>query len=203
MENAMKSVLFRKIPVVPAANKWSKLGPSMDVVIIGNLCHRMLERVFELLSLSEGSNEGKQTQLVAFKTDDHDAHIDPALVQDASFSAVAGTRYMQSLRFIANLLTTITLSIFAVVYEPVRFLTAYWLRRARETDEANHSMLDMLRRRTSALNSAAQYLSTLLFKAGESRRVMMIWRTTCSSFVGWCDGALATAALGSSMNHAA
>ena len=40
------SLLLRKLPTVPAANKWTKIGPCMDFVVAGILVFALIPRLF-------------------------------------------------------------------------------------------------------------------------------------------------------------
>jgi hypothetical protein len=63
-----------------------------------------------------------------------EADIDPQLQNDLFFSAVAGARYNAGCKFLLDLATRGAMVCLGIVLEPIRYLTAWWMRRAREID---------------------------------------------------------------------
>ena len=61
-----------------------------------------------------------------------DPTVDFDMTTDALFSAVPGTRYSASKEFLRNPNTRPNLASLAIVLEPIRTLTSWWMRRARE-----------------------------------------------------------------------
>ena len=53
-----KKILFRRIVPDIAANKWTKLGPVLDWLLMPQLCDRVLGAAFLRLGLGEGSQRG-------------------------------------------------------------------------------------------------------------------------------------------------
>ncbi len=75
-------VLFRAAPSTPAANKWSKLGPVLDWVLLNMLCHSILLNLMLSLQVRPAAKEGQ---------DDDD--VDESLRQELNFAALKGKRW--------------------------------------------------------------------------------------------------------------
>ena len=81
--------------------------------------------------------------------------------------------------------------IIAICIEPLRYLSAWWMRRARETDASctRVRILDMMHGPTSPLQAARQYCATLLFAQEGSGRLALLWRYGgFSNYDSWCRG---------------
>lgn len=78
-EAACLSVPFREIPVTPAANKWTKLGPCLDLMMVGLLTHRILAGCFSRLQKSSSEDRGDEA---------HDN--DQIYLHDIDWSALQG-----------------------------------------------------------------------------------------------------------------
>ena len=161
-------------PATPAINKWTKLSPVVDFLLLGLLCHSIFYRAFQSLRLP-------QTQDVV----DHSMDFD--MIKDVFFSAVAGNRYTASLRFLADAATIPALVTLGLVLEPIRVLSSWFMRRAREV-ELYHScrrpLMDILHAPTSVLTTCMQYLSSLLLEV--PRRLILLWRPSgCADYSAW------------------
>jgi hypothetical protein len=113
-----QAFLFRPVPGVPAANRWSKLGPCADIILVAMLCHNVFTYLFLTLSCATDAEVS--------------ADMDPALVSTLGWSAVQGIRIKTSSRMLIDPATKGRLIILSLVIEPLRMLSAYWMRRARE-----------------------------------------------------------------------
>ena len=82
-----------------------------------------------------------------------------------------------------------TLLFMAIAIEAHRFLSAWWMRRARESDKYPKRVpfLDMMFAPTSPLVAARQYSSTLLCSDGGQDRLQIVWiYQEYSSYAEWC-----------------
>jgi hypothetical protein len=161
MLEALKKGPFRAIPGVPAANKWTKLGPTVDMLVMGMLCHGIFTKAFLAMRLRHqgGAIEG----------------LDPQLMHDACWAEVQGRRYTDSCRFLLDACTRARLCMLSLVLEPIRLLTSWWMRRCREVDEHRVGLVDMVYAPRSPLTVAMQHVSTLLF--GQSSRIVLLQRS--------------------------
>jgi len=113
-------VLFRASPSTPAANKWSKLGPVLDWVLLNTLCHSLLLSL--MLSLQVA------TPAADVREDDDD--MDELLQQELNFAALKGKRWQACTSFFMNTDHVTTMVFLALTLEPLRGLTAWWMRTA-------------------------------------------------------------------------
>ena len=175
MVSALRRVVFRHIPSTPAANRWRKLGPVIDTLILGLLCHQAFLLVFLKLRVKAGAAQA-----------DMDIMRDMRLTLDLDLSAVTGTRYHAARKFLLDEATSWSLTVLGLALEPVRFLTAWWMRRARCEDVVERvASMDIQYPPTSPLICAAQYLASMLW--GACPRLQMLWRPAgCASLDDWC-----------------
>ncbi len=79
VKEALQSVVFRRSLSAPARNKWTKLGPVLDTLLLGTLCHGVFTSAFLTLSLPRSRRN----------THAADADLDPELQQDSKASPQA------------------------------------------------------------------------------------------------------------------
>lgn len=172
MRWALRDTIYRQIPATPAINKWTKLGPTCDILVFGLLVNRILAQTF----LSLGFRHSMPL----------DDSLDPQMVQGAMFSAVVGRRYAASKEFLLSPDVIATLVSLALALEPLRALSSWWMRRARQVEgfTCRRPPMDILHRPMSILTIALQYISSFL--AGGSKRLLLVWRHTCSdTYAEW------------------
>ena len=117
-----------------------------------------------------------------------DADLDPQLCHDATFSAVQGKRYTICAKWLQEASTPPSLTTLCIVLEPLRHLTAWFIRRAREHEDPGRvpPALDLLNHAYSPIVHAEQYLAGLL--DGQARRLVLLWRAAGdSSLDQWCQ----------------
>ena len=51
MMDSARQILFRTVPLTPAANKWTNLGPCCDSVLLPTLLHRLFYTAFVSLNV--------------------------------------------------------------------------------------------------------------------------------------------------------
>lgn len=175
MDCAVRAVLFSSVPLTPAANKWTKLGPCCDAVFGGMLLGRVY--LHALVSLQIAQPEQKQG----------DNNADEDYIRDVDFGAVQGKRYKVSVEFLSHKENNVGLAILSLLLEPLRFLTAWLMRRAKEVYNpcCQSLVFDMWVEGLSPIVFASQYLATLL--DGQNPRLMLLWRPAgFSSFHDFC-----------------
>jgi hypothetical protein len=106
MVHVWQQVPFRCIPSTPAANKWTKLGPVIDILLDGLLCHGVVVLAFLQLQV-ESENKA--------------ADVDVQLQLDLNFSAVTGGRYQAARKFLIDASTNFSVAALRIAVEPVRF----------------------------------------------------------------------------------
>ena len=147
---AVKATVFPQVPATPAVNKWTKLAPVCDLLILGLLMHGIFPRVFATLQVASSGAAA-----------DIDMSMDFDMIRDVFFSAVAGSRFKAALRFLSDPATCPALVTLGLVLEPLRVITSWFMRRAREV-ELYHSckcpLMDVLHKPTSVIYAALQYL---------------------------------------------
>ena len=178
MIRAIKQLLFRARPSVPAVNRWSKLGPALDIVLPLVLVHNLMHKLLELLGSASGAGEDAGHDMA-------DDELDAALKSEFDFSKLQGLRYKASLSYFGNASTSNSLLVLALCLEPIRSVSAWWMRRARTGDaRLRDGFLDMLFEPVSPLQSALQYLASML--TGESARLVLLWRPIAGSYAEFC-----------------
>ena len=118
------AVPFRQVPLTPAANKWSKLGPCIDVLMFACLCHQLFVLLFATLPIAAHAEDAT----------DEAAH-DHAYTSDINYQAVQGRRYKRAMETLNSADCLFAMRLLAVVTEPIRTLTAWLMRRAKESQD--------------------------------------------------------------------
>lgn len=174
LSDAASRVLFRSAPGTPAANKWAKLGPALDWVLSGMAIHNLLLSC--MLQLRLGANAAQEEE---------SRDVDLALQSELSFAAIQGKRWKVATEFLSAPANVTQMFFLAFALEPMRFIPAWWMRRAREVDDSDRTpMLDILHEEHSPLMRATQYVSSFLL--GRNPRLMLHWRRSHSDYDNWC-----------------
>ena len=121
---------------------------------------------------------------------DEDQDVDAKLYEDLEYSAMRGVRYRASCALLGDDGRMRTLLMLALAIEPLRFLSAWWMRRAREFDKHHDRIpfLDMMFAPASPLQVARQYISTLMCAIGDDDRRRLVWHSSgCNGYLDWCD----------------
>ena len=178
VEATLLATAFKGAPAPPAVNKWTKLGPVIDLLIFSLLANNMFHRLFHSLDY-------KQEVFV-------DGSMDMQLIQEVMFSAVAGSRYADSKTFLSDPASLPAMICLGLALEPIRVMTAWWMRRARHAEmyTCRCPLMDVLNRGTSIVIVALQYISSFL--GGRSNRLLLLWRSgRFASYEEWfaaCPG---------------
>lgn len=87
---ASKVALFTRKPQVPSLNKWTKIGPCVDVLVAGIAVHGLFVAAFAELQTKIPDKVGGSGQGT-------DAGAEPEYDADVEYSAVQGKRFAASL----------------------------------------------------------------------------------------------------------
>ncbi|CAK0893274.1 unnamed protein product [Prorocentrum cordatum] len=160
---AITKTVLHHMPLVPSVNKWTKLGPCVDVLVFGLLAHRVLPVCFESLKFKAPPSR-----------DDHEA--DDQFKFEADFSALQGKRFRLALDMLKSEASVGCIVMLGIVLEPVRHVSAWLMRRARECPDpcGRPAVLDFFNDRFNPVVHARQYISTLL--SGRATRLVLLWR---------------------------
>ncbi len=171
MVNNLRKVMFKAMPNTPAINKWTALGPVLDFLLFGCVVHMAFVSTF--LKLALGMKERDMGDVRG---------LDMDFVKDMSFSAVAGNRFRTSRGFLSNPEHLSVIVMFALVLEPLRHMTSWFLRRCREVDHpCRCPSMDFMNPEYSPVVTSLQYISKMLFVNAD--RLMILWRMDgCKSF---------------------
>jgi hypothetical protein len=115
--------------------------------------------------------------------------MDAKLAEDLNFAALRGKRWQASVDLLGDAGRVRSLLFLTLAVEPLRYLSAWWMRRAREVDRRPDCipLLDMLRPESSPLLVAQQYISTLLAAGPGADRLQLVWRyQEFASYIDWC-----------------
>ena len=96
------------------------------------------------------------------------------LLEDVQFSILEVQRFKASCQMLTDDVRMRTLLFLAIAIEPLRYLSGWWMRRAREAHRHSCKMpafLDILHPPASCLWIARQYLATLLHSRGGQGRL--------------------------------
>jgi len=182
MTNVVRKIMLRSPPAVPTLNKWTKLGACIDFIVLGLTVHNVLVALF-LKGMAE-IVPSKDRVLESVVDDDVDEELRRAL----NWSAVNGARFKASRAFLLDPLTQFKVRSLALVLEVTRYISGWFIRRAREVEApcAQPALFDLLHEGYSPMQSSLQYLASML--AGVARRLVIIWHPRgCSSLQDWFD----------------
>ena len=128
---AINIILFRTVPPVPCMGKLTKLGPCLDFFVKSFMheIHQDVERTaFKELSLQLAKKGTPPPLAQVTDDDDGDAMVNPAPeTVEASWNKVAGTRLLRLERVVHCSTERVLIICLAVVTEPSRFLTHYFM----------------------------------------------------------------------------
>lgn len=181
MAAALRRTVFRCVPPTPASNKWAKLSGCLDIILMGIWCHAALPALFKtgLGDLTFG--------------DLSDAHeqMDPQMLKDVAYRAVAGKRYQSARSLLTEETNVSRMLVLGIVLEGTRFLTAWFIRRAREVQacKSTPSIANMVDKGNSPVWVALQYTASLLRLAPPTQmRLQLLWRPLrCTTLEEWMD----------------
>lgn len=171
---AVKDALMSRRPAVPMLNKWSRVAPVIDWVLPLLCLNGLLTKLLE--------NMAVPMQSAAPDRED----LDGGLASELNFAVLRGIRYRTSCKFFADDATLPILLMVGFCLEPLRFLTAFWMRRSRQGDDPTRiALLDVVNERFSPVVGALQYISTMLF--AQNDRLSLLWRRFATTHADWCS----------------
>ena len=175
---AILGLVLRRIPGTPSATKWTKLGPCLDCMLLGQL-HGLLAMLFRTAL-------GKLPFVTDVQSDvKNKDDIDPEAQSELTWHQVAGSRYQKATRLVRSEVDNESLRITAVTMEPIRFLTRWFLRCSREHHAPKIPYLcSAVNPEFSPVTTSSQHFTALLFGSASRLRVIFGMRG-CQSFLDW------------------
>lgn len=183
---------WRCQPCVPTKGKWTKLGPVLDWHLLAQGLMGVLQKCCQIafgrlsVKLPQPESEGQ-------------GH-DQAYLVDVDWHAVQGQRCAKLLVGLADPKMFVDILCLALVLEPLRWLTRWFLRRSsvqrrlrRQQQSKPGPICDLLWYPASPATRVLQYLSCLL--DGSAPRLRLLWGRRHNSWEEWCEAepdALAT-----------
>ena len=114
--------------------------------------------------------------------------LDVDLKRELSYSEVKGKRFHAARRLLQDDTSRWQMMQLALVMEATRYLTGWFMRRAKEVDHtcARPAIFDMAKPSTSPVHFCLQYLGTLL--CGKGSRLILLWLSPLrESIQDWYD----------------
>ena len=177
--SALIGVLLHVAPPVPSANKWTKLGPTLDFFLPGVLCHGILTVIYEKAFAKQQSKPSQPGQEAADTGDQ-------CFIEAVNWHAVQGKRYKAGLTFLRHPLMHVETTVLAIALEPVRYVTR-WLMKTCSRQQCPSrvpALISLASGVESPLKLVLQYISGLL--AGESSRLrLLVEGSGCDSVEEW------------------
>lgn len=158
MAKTLVSLWLSSLPVVPEAGKSTLLAPCVDWFWLGFCLNEIIRHVCE-------------RALSAF---DAPLSADAKHGEHLSWHELRGVRVQRSLTFLSGRFVAARLTIFALVLEPVRFLTAWALAKSKDFPDpcAHPALLDVVSEQHSPATVALQNLAS--FVDGSSSRLKLL-----------------------------
>ena len=180
IEEVLKSVVIRRAPGVPSANKWSKVGEALDIVLLSLWIHGLLLLLFTrgLGALDYTCNPGSTG----------DGEIDVDMAREQSFRAVLGKRQVAAKELLRNPMMRLIMQMVAIVMEATRHLSGWFMRLAKETDDVGKlpGVFDMISPERSPVTASLQYYGSMI--AGKTARLILFWAAAgFSSIDAWFE----------------
>jgi hypothetical protein len=177
MAKAIVGLVFRAMPTVPVKSKWTKTGPCVDFFM------NAISTCDILVTLWPIAFSRLRVRLVI-------SSDDQAYVEEMNWHAVQSTRARAAGEMIAEPTSGPTLIIFALVMEPARWLTGWFLKhcspitKARENHYSCPPLMDYVDPMRSPITKVLQLYSSML--RGTAPRLRLLWmRQGYTSFTDW------------------
>ena len=172
------SLMWRCMPVKPTKGKWTKLGPNVDWHMIGLGIQGILRLTYP--------HAFANLKVSVVKTSD-----DQEYITDVNWHALQGSRGKKYGDGLKNDDTIVNIIILAIMLEPIRFLTKWFMRRSSQKTRSikqqrcrNPPICDLVWLHASPAVRTLQYLSCLL--QGRAARLKLLWGRKYGSFKEWC-----------------
>ena len=160
------------LPVIPEAGKWTLLGPCVDWHLLGFAANRCIQHL----------------TTVAFAALDLQLHAGKGVDGQLTWQELRGVRVTKSFKLVAEVDVEVRLCIYALVLEPVHYLTAWSLRKSKDFIDpcTDPPLLDVTFAEASPATVALQYLASLV--DGSPSRLVLLWRMAgCTSSTDFFD----------------
>ena len=188
---AASQLILDSMPNKASKGKWTKLGPAVDwwmkFLCLNNTGKDVVKKTYEQLKVRV-INMVKEEQKSANKKDDLN---DVELVQEMSWHRLEGSRfkYMDD-NINPERATSITITALAI--EPLRYITAWHMRRASTWRRAQRRaagfpapLCDLVSLARSPYIAVCQYYSGLLSAPDDAPRLRLLWGRSHASYKEW------------------
>ena len=175
--HAVRMVLFRNLPCVPCAGKWTRTGPAVDAILTSLLVHSLLPRV---LQVAFSKSLAASTVTVTHRANNDEQ----SFIEELRWHEVASKRARLTQELAENRSKRLALVMFSIIKEPLRYLTARFLRAAART-QRRQDVADVPRLaeftllRSSPVLLVEQYISSMVH--GLSSRLLLVTASTTLS----------------------
>ena len=161
-------------PTVPQSGKWTKVGPCNEFYMIGS-SYGLLSC---LSNLAYGPLHVRPKPLSAIMDDSNGAWVDPSLVSETFFSAVAGCRRNRYDAMVGDLNHDFVNRSMCFVCESIRMITYFLMGVSNAPRDYSRfsPLLNLLWCRTSLITWVLQYLSDLLTGDNPRLRIIYAWQ---------------------------
>ena len=165
----------KQVPDI-CASRWTKLGPVLDWLLAAELPHHIFSSCFKKCGVQRAKPAGAAGCVAGAEVADS-SWRDPVLHSQVAFHVLKGSRFAASCAFLGDAGKLRTLIMLEISLECLRFLSAWLMRRARETDRWPDRVpfLDQLHLPLSPLQAATQYVASLLRGDDGSERLILLW----------------------------
>lgn len=173
---ALIRVVFSRAPSSPEVGKWTKLGASLDTILVGFLVCRIASVVYPL-----AFSKGMQDSLSA-----HSSVIaDHSFMQDMHWQTVMGKRAKDSIELVTNVEKNLRLLALEIASEPLRILTRVFMSLSSEYPsdhpKSHPALCSMVTDKYSPITAMLQYLSAMCSRDAFGRWVLLLRASQCAS----------------------
>ncbi len=167
MSEAIVGFFFCSLPTIPSPSKWTKTGPCLDWVLGCLWVHSALPQIMD----EAFSRAFVSSTLGAPRNED-----DQLFTEEVAWRQLEGKRMRLATEFFRKPDISASLTILALVKEPLRWLTCVFLKCAKSLEEPTQwpPLCDLCRKDASCVTSVLQYYSYLC--TGEAARLCLLFR---------------------------
>jgi hypothetical protein len=175
MTAAIEEVMFNSLPTVPVKSKWLQTGPCVDWFMVSMVAMSTLQALWTI-AFCKGSKTKKKDPVSGF--------------DDLGYHELVGKRLASGEVFVRSPSSPPVLIVAAIVSEPLRFLTGWFLSRRSHANRSKPAhwqccpLMDLLNPLVSPIVRVLQYFGCCI--RGEAARLRLLWgMSDCTSFQEW------------------
>ena len=117
--SVLQGLLLRRLPTTPIANKWTKLGPCIDFVVLLRLCCNLMKHLLDLAMEATDNERGARGSGT-------DPEMDSRMDEEFNWHKLNGIKLRNCKAKVADGEFMLRMIMLAVVLEPIRWL-ARWI----------------------------------------------------------------------------